>query len=67
MNAALPRAVGITAALVAAGLSENALAWWFSRPRRELDGHSPRSWLLTGRGDELVLALARQDAADLDV
>lgn len=59
------RAAGITGALAAAGVPESAISWWFSRPRRELDGHSPRSWLLTGRGEEPVLALARQDADDL--
>jgi hypothetical protein len=63
----LPQAAGITGALAGAGASENAVAWWFSRARCELDGHSPRSWLLTGRGEGRVLALARQDADALTV
>lgn len=60
-------ATGMIAALIGTGLRAHEVAHWFTTPRAELAGRSPRQALRDGEpGDaQRVLELAREDAHDL--
>jgi hypothetical protein len=40
-------------------------AWWCVNSHPELDGQSPRAWLISGQGPEQVLVVAERDATRL--